>query len=123
MKKILLILLLFFTITTTAQTKVLYTLTTNNIIIITTTYNHPKQQQIQIYDTTTTFEINLRTQQVQINTIRYSISEYAFNEPNQVYIILVEWSKGKFIYILYYKNEGIILIKYLDPNKVFWYYN
>jgi len=115
-KNILLILLMFISINVISQKIV-----TNNIN--TMVYkNNVLDEQIVTYDTTTTFYFNLPNYKLKINNTTYKISEYALNQPNNVYIILVEWERGGFVTVLYYFKKKLVLIKYLHPGKIYWYY-
>jgi hypothetical protein len=120
MKKLFTILLVFLSISVSAQYQ--KKLVTNNISNM--IYHSPDSLVIQeqIYDTTTTFIINMHKYSFQMNGVYYVISEYAYNEPYDVYILLIEWSKNKFVNVLYYPNKELILIKYLYPNIISWYY-
>jgi hypothetical protein len=118
MKKILVILFLFFTLSAFSQNIIVKT---NNITYLEYKADTLYEQSV-IYDTTTTFIINSIKYEFKINNIIYPISEVAYNQPNNVYVYLIEWSKGKFVNILYYPDSGLIMIKYLMKNTIIWYY-
>lgn len=123
MRKLFTIILVFVGLSLTAQTTAQNAkFATNNITDMLYEVPDSLTEQSVIYDTITSFDFHFTTYQFYMNGTCYPISEFAYNQPNDVYILLIEWSKNKFVNVLYYPNKELVMIKYLIPNTITWYY-